>query len=73
MLLLYFTYVRDRRGTFRPDRVKAIADRFGVDSAMALDNNVLYARAWTSEQQCEMLIDLAIRWVSNVMHISHSF
>jgi len=72
MLLLYFTYVRDRRGTFRPDRVKAIADRFGVDSAMALDN-VLYARAWTSEQQCEMLIDLAIRWVSNVMHISHSF
>jgi hypothetical protein len=48
------------RGTFRPDRVRAVADRFGVDGQMALEN-VLYARAWSSEQQCELLVDLATR------------
>ena len=54
-------------GTFRPDRIKAIADRFGVDGTMALEN-ILYgntlclpgmqnpyssvlARAFNSEQQ----------------------
>nr|XP_031858272.1 meiotic recombinase Dmc1 [Kwoniella shandongensis]KAA5525344.1 meiotic recombinase Dmc1 [Kwoniella shandongensis] len=54
----------DTEGTFRPDRVRAVADRFGVDSAMALDN-VLCARAWSSEQQCELLVDLAIRFVED--------
>ena len=48
------------RGTFRPDRIRAVADRFGVDSQMVLEN-ILYARAWSSEQQCDMLVDLAIR------------
>ncbi len=28
-------------GTFRPDRIKAIADRFGVNGDMALEN-ILY-------------------------------
>ncbi|KAJ3867167.1 Rad51-domain-containing protein [Lentinula novae-zelandiae] len=31
----------DTEGTFRPDRIKAIADRFGVDGNMALEN-ILY-------------------------------
>ncbi|KAJ7050436.1 Rad51-domain-containing protein [Mycena amicta] len=31
----------DTEGTFRPDRVKAIAERFGVDPTMALEN-ILY-------------------------------
>ena len=53
-------YIADGRGTFRPDRVRAVADRFGVDSGMVLEN-ILYARAWSSEQQCDMLVDLAIR------------
>ncbi|OCF45599.1 meiotic recombinase Dmc1 [Kwoniella heveanensis CBS 569] len=54
----------DTEGTFRPDRVRAIADRFGVDSAEALDN-VLCARAWSSEQQCDLLVDLAVRFVED--------
>ncbi|WVO18163.1 meiotic recombinase Dmc1 [Cryptococcus depauperatus] len=54
----------DTEGTFRPDRIRAVADRFGVDSAMALDN-VLCARAWSSEQQCDLLVDLAIRFVED--------
>jgi hypothetical protein len=28
-------------GTFRPDRIKSIAERFGVDGTMALEN-ILY-------------------------------
>ncbi|KAJ7651738.1 Rad51-domain-containing protein [Mycena polygramma] len=40
----------DTEGTFRPDRIKSIADRFGVDGTMALEN-ILYARAFNSEHQ----------------------
>ncbi|WVR08788.1 meiotic recombinase Dmc1 [Kwoniella sp. DSM 27419] len=54
----------DTEGTFRPDRVKAVADRFGVDGAMALDN-ILCARAWSSEQQCDLLVELATRFVED--------
>ncbi|WRT70919.1 meiotic recombinase Dmc1 [Kwoniella shivajii] len=54
----------DTEGTFRPDRVRAVADRFGVDSTMALDN-VLCARAWSSEQQCDLLVELAVRFVED--------
>ena len=31
----------DTEGTFRPDRIRSIADRFGVNGDMALEN-VLY-------------------------------
>ena len=31
----------DTEGTFRPDRIRAIADRFGVNGDMALEN-ILY-------------------------------
>ncbi|BEI88735.1 uncharacterized protein CcaverHIS019_0200970 [Cutaneotrichosporon cavernicola] len=54
----------DTEGTFRPDRVRAVADRFGVDSQMALEN-ILCARAWSSEQQCELLLELAVRFVED--------
>jgi meiotic recombination protein DMC1 len=40
--------------------VRAVADRFGVDGQMALEN-ILCARAWSSEQQCELLVELAVR------------
>ncbi|EJT52318.1 hypothetical protein A1Q1_04529 [Trichosporon asahii var. asahii CBS 2479] len=51
------------RGTFRPDRVRAVADRFGVDGQQALEN-ILCARAWSSEQQCELLVELAIQFAA---------
>jgi len=44
----------DTENTFRPDRLRPIADRFKVDQEAVLDN-VLYARAYTSEQQMELL------------------
>ncbi|XP_019768512.1 meiotic recombination protein DMC1/LIM15 homolog [Dendroctonus ponderosae] len=44
----------DTERTFRPDRIKPIADRFELDSNAVLDN-ILYARAYNSEHQYELL------------------
>jgi len=44
----------DTENTFRPDRLRPIADRYNLDQDAVLDN-VLYSRAYTSEQQMEML------------------
>lgn len=44
----------DTEGTFRPNRLQAIAERFGMDPATALEN-VAYARAHNSEHQMELL------------------
>ncbi|ETW87057.1 hypothetical protein HETIRDRAFT_413401 [Heterobasidion irregulare TC 32-1] len=40
----------DTEGTFRPDRIRSIAERFGVNGDMVLEN-ILYARAFNSEHQ----------------------
>jgi Rad51 len=44
----------DTEGSFRPARLQAIAERFGLDPAVALEN-VAYARAHNSEHQMELL------------------
>lgn len=44
----------DTEGAFRPDRLRTIAERFGMDPAVALEN-VAYARAHNSEHQMELL------------------
>jgi DNA repair protein RAD51 len=44
----------DTEGSFRPERLQAIAERFGMDPAVALEN-VAYARAHNSEHQMELL------------------
>ncbi|GHJ87454.1 hypothetical protein NliqN6_3856 [Naganishia liquefaciens] len=54
----------DTEGTFRPDRIKAIAERFGVD-AHTVAENVVCGRAWSSEMQCDMLTELAQRFVDD--------
>ncbi|KAI9529289.1 Meiotic recombination protein dmc1 [Dissostichus eleginoides] len=51
----------DTENTFRPDRLKDIADRFNVDHSAVLDN-VLYARAYTSEHQMELLDFVAAKF-----------
>ena len=38
----------------RPERLRDIAERFGLDTSAILDN-ILYARAYTSEHQFELL------------------
>lgn len=52
----------DTEGTFRPDRIKPIAERFGLDANAVLDN-ILYARAHTHEQQfgqCSLVCALLV-------------
>jgi DNA repair protein RAD51 len=44
----------DTEGTFRPKRLQEIAERFGMDPEMTLEN-VAYARAHNSEHQMELL------------------
>ncbi|KAI8794258.1 meiotic recombination protein DMC1/LIM15 isoform X1 [Biomphalaria glabrata] len=51
----------DTENTFRPDRLRDIADRFNVDQNAVLDN-VLYARAYTSEHQYELLDFVAAKF-----------
>lgn len=51
----------DTENTFRPDRLRDIADRFNVDHSAVLDN-VLYARAYTSEHQYELLDFVAAKF-----------
>jgi len=48
----------DTENTFRPDRLRTIADRFNLDQEAVLDN-VLYCRAYTSEHQHEILDHVA--------------
>ncbi|KAF8898977.1 Rad51-domain-containing protein [Infundibulicybe gibba] len=54
----------DTEGTFRPDRIKSIADRFGVDGTMALEN-ILYARAFNSEHQMELINECSLRFAED--------
>ena len=48
----------DTEGTFRPQRLIAIAERFGMDPNAVLDN-VAYAKAHNTEHQSELLIAAA--------------
>ncbi|TMW60579.1 hypothetical protein Poli38472_000621 [Pythium oligandrum] len=45
----------DTEGTFRPQRLVAIAERYGLDGDSVLDN-VAYARAYNSEHQMQLLV-----------------
>ncbi|EIE79168.1 meiotic recombinase Dmc1 [Rhizopus delemar RA 99-880] len=54
----YRTAYIDTEGTFRPDRIMSIADRFGVDPLVVLDN-IVVARAWNSDQQMDLICELA--------------
>jgi DNA repair protein RAD51 len=48
----------DTEGTFRPQKLVAIAERFGMNPDEVLDN-VICARAHNSDQQMELLADAA--------------
>ncbi|CRG91535.1 Meiotic recombination protein DLH1 [Talaromyces islandicus] len=52
----------DTEGTFRPERIAQIAERFGVDPDSAQEN-IAYARALNSEHQLELLNTLSKEFV----------
>ncbi|XP_050305516.1 DNA repair protein RAD51 homolog 1 [Anthonomus grandis grandis] len=45
----------DTEGTFRPERLIAVSERFKMDPKVVLDN-VAYARAYNTDQQTQLLI-----------------
>eukprot|EP01089_Gocevia_fonbrunei_P000448 TRINITY_DN1046_c0_g1_i1.p1 TRINITY_DN1046_c0_g1~~TRINITY_DN1046_c0_g1_i1.p1 ORF type:complete len:364 (-),score=99.99 TRINITY_DN1046_c0_g1_i1:60-1115(-) len=49
----------DTEGTFRPQRLLSIADRYGLNGQDVLDN-VAYARAYNSDHQSKLLIDASV-------------
>uniref|UniRef100_A0A1B6LH26 Meiotic recombination protein DMC1/LIM15 homolog n=1 Tax=Graphocephala atropunctata TaxID=36148 RepID=A0A1B6LH26_9HEMI len=51
----------DTENTFRPDRLRPIAQRFNLNEEAVLDN-ILYARAYTSEHQYELLDYVAAKF-----------
>lgn len=51
----------DTEGTFRPERLKDIANKHGLDPDEALEN-VIYARAYNSEHQNELLQNLSVKF-----------
>ncbi|XP_045766920.1 meiotic recombination protein DMC1/LIM15 homolog isoform X2 [Maniola jurtina] len=55
----------DTEHTFRPDRLRPIADRFNLEQNAVLDN-VLYARAYTSEHQISEEYNVAV-FITNQM------
>lgn len=54
----------DTEGTFRPERLVAIAERFGMESAGCMDN-VAYARAFNTDHQYRLLVDAAAIMAEN--------
>ncbi|RNF11446.1 putative meiotic recombination protein DMC1 [Trypanosoma rangeli] len=50
----------DTEATFRPERIKPIASRFGLDADAVL-NNILVARAYTHEHQMHLLSMVAAK------------
>ncbi|KAF7793437.1 hypothetical protein EIP86_004549 [Pleurotus ostreatoroseus] len=64
----------DTEGTFRPDRIRSVAERFGVNGDMALEN-ILYARAFNSEHQASTFSaynGLSVILIHNVKQIVDS-
>ena len=48
----------DTEGTFRPERLIEIAEKYGLDGQDVLDN-VSYARAYNSDHQSQLLVEAA--------------
>lgn len=58
----------DSEGTFRPERIFKIADRFGLEPDDVL-NNIIYARAYTSEFQSNLLTMAAAKLMEEVFSL----
>ncbi|XP_049850877.1 uncharacterized protein LOC126324059 [Schistocerca gregaria] len=52
----------DTEGTFRPERVVPIAERFGIDPMQTLEN-IVYARAYNHDHQDALITTIAAKMV----------
>ncbi|KAH8554362.1 meiotic recombinase Dmc1 [Umbelopsis sp. PMI_123] len=51
----------DTEGTFRPDRIRSIAEGYTIDPEIALEN-IIVARAYNSEHQMDLITEIATRF-----------
>ncbi|KAK9450113.1 uncharacterized protein V1518DRAFT_413024 [Limtongia smithiae] len=58
----------DTEGTFRPERLRDISERFGVDADQVCDN-VAYARALNSEHQMELIEKLGANFADGTYRL----
>jgi meiotic recombination protein DMC1 len=58
----------DTEGTFRPERLTPIAERYGVDPEVCLDN-VVYARAYTHDHQMQLISEIAAKMVEEPFRV----
>lgn len=58
----------DAEGTFRPEKIGKIAERFGLDAEGVL-NNIIYARAYTTEHQSTLLMMAAAKMMEEVFSL----
>ena len=58
----------DSEGTFRPERICKIAERFGLEPEEVL-GNIIYARAYTSEFQGDLLTLAAAKMMDEVFSL----
>lgn len=58
----------DSEGTFRPEKIFKIAERFGLEPEDVL-NNIIYARAYTSEFQNNLLTLAAAKMMDEVFSL----
>lgn len=63
----------DTEGTFRPVRLLAIAERYGMNGEEVLDN-VAYARAYNADHQTSLLIQAGGMMAESrcASHFSHT-
>lgn len=54
----------DTEGTFRPERIRQIAEGKGVSAEAAMDN-IIYARCYTSEHLAQLLLEAASLMVND--------
>ena len=58
----------DAEGTFRPERITKIAERFGLDPEEAL-KNIVYARVFTSEYQSSIITLAAAKMMEDTFSL----
>lgn len=54
----------DTEGTFRPERIQKVADRFDLSSSDVLEN-ICYARAYNTDHQLELLVEASALMVES--------
>ena len=64
--LTLYIYIYNTKGNFRPERVEAIAERFGLDAEQTLDN-IIICRVYTHEEQMGMLVQYMLTSIHTII------